>query len=138
MMLKSQKSNSNSNAPKERSFIGKRFLSSSFWSFLIAFALNCSPSLATSSPSITPAPTKHKPNQIHVQEIKGKNGAMAWVVETHEIPVVSVALAFKNAGNAADPKGLSGLAYLLAGMLDEGAEDWDSQKFKTQLLIHNI
>lgn len=106
-------------------------------SCLMGLALGCAPGLAESSaaPSATTTP---KPTHINVQAIKSSGGIGAWLVEAHEIPVVSVAIAFRNAGNAADPKGLAGLVQLLSGMLDEGAGEWDSQAFKRFLLKKNI
>lgn len=106
-------------------------------SLLMTLALGCTPGMA--QPSATPpASLQPQPSHVNVQEIKSNKGITAWVVESHEIPVVSVALAFKNAGTVSDPKGLAGLAHLLSGMLDEGAGDMDSQEFKKFLLKNNI
>jgi len=109
------------------------------WSLLMALALSCSPSYAETSASTSPScPTNPQPTRINVQEVKSSKGLTAWMVESHEIPVVSVAIAFKNAGNAADPAGLSGLVRLLISTIDEGAGPWDSQGFKKFLLEKNI
>lgn len=109
-----------------------------FFACLVVFGFCFSPSFAEGGASLSPPAHQTKPMRINVQEVKGKKGVEAWMVETHDIPVVSVALAFKNAGNASDPKGFSGLTYLLSSTLDEGAGDWDSQKFKAELLKYNI
>ena len=85
-----------------------------------------------------PLPLKPSVSALKIQDVNSSKGINAWVVESHEVPVVSLALAFKNAGTAADPKGLTGLAHLLSGMLDEGAGDWDSQGFVKFLLEKNI
>ena len=108
--------------------------------------LSCSllMSLALSFPTYGEGPTSSPTNvipqksHINVQEVKSKKGIMAWVVEEHEIPVVSFALAFRNAGAASDPKGLTGAAQLISGMIDEGAGELSSQAFKKHLLKHNI
>jgi len=109
-----------------------------FFACIIVLGFYCSVSIAHGQSSL-PSPT-HQPKSkpINVQEVRGKKGLRAWMVETHDIPVVSVALAFKNAGNASDPKGFSGLTYLLSSTLDEGAGNWDSQEFKAELLKNNI
>lgn len=109
------------------------------WPLLMTLALSCSPSYAeTNTPTDPSYPVKPQPTRINVQEIKSSKGLTAWMVESHEIPVVSVAIAFKNAGNAADPVGLAGLVRLLISTIDEGAGPWDSQGFKKFLLEKNI
>ncbi|MCE3230362.1 MAG: peptidase domain protein [Alphaproteobacteria bacterium] len=107
-------------------------------SFLTALALGCAPSLGDQAPGTPSSAIKPQPSHINVQAVKSNKGITAWVVEAHDIPVVSVVIAFKNAGTAADPKGLAGLVQLLSGMLDEGAGEWDSQGFKNFLLKKNI
>jgi zinc protease len=108
------------------------------WPLLMTLALSCAPGYAESSAAGSTSTTKPQPTQVNVQEIKSSKGLTAWMVESHEIPVVSVAIAFKNAGNAANPKGLAGLVHLLTSTLDEGAGPWDSQGFKKFLLEKNI
>lgn len=106
-------------------------------SLLVALSVSSPASFATppSTPAVTP---KLQPTHIDVQEVKSPKGITAWMVESHEIPVVSIALAFKNAGMASDPKGLAGLVNLLSGLLDEGAGEWSGQEFKKFLLEKNI
>ena len=53
------------------------------------------------------------------------NGLPVWIVESHEVPVASVALVIKSGGSA-DPAGKFGLASLTAAMLDEGAGSRDA------------
>lgn len=53
------------------------------------------------------------------------NGVPVWIVEQHEVPVVSVALVIKS-GGAADRAGRFGLASFTATMLDEGAGSRDA------------
>ena len=47
-------------------------------------------------------------------------GIQVWLLERHTLPVVSVTLAVPH-GSARDPEDKPGLAYIAAGMLDEGA-----------------
>jgi zinc protease len=104
---------------------------------LLALVLLNAPCFAKADTN-PPASTKPQPSRINVEEIKSSNGISAWVVETHEIPVVSVSLAFKKAGTVADPNGYYGLAQFLADILDEGSGESDSQAFKKFLLKNNI
>ncbi len=108
------------------------------WSLLMALALSCSSGLVGQSSATPTTPEKPQPSSINVQEVKSVKGLTAWMVTSPEIPVVSVAIAFKSAGNAADPQGLAGLVRLLTSTLDEGAGPWDSQGFKKFLLEKNI
>ena len=55
-----------------------------------------------------------------VQQARLSNGLGLRLVEMHEVPVVRIALVFRN-GAAADPAGKPGVASLTAAMLDEGA-----------------
>jgi len=48
------------------------------------------------------------------------NGITVWLLERHQVPVVSCAMAVPS-GAASDPKGKGGLAYATASMLNEGA-----------------
>lgn len=120
---------------------GSRLISkaSSYYPLLMTLALSSAPCDAGQGPTAgTTSAKKPQPTGVNVQEVKTSNGLAAWMVESHEIPVVSVAIAFRDAGNAADPKGLSGLVHLLTSTLDEGAGPWDSQGFKKFLLEKNI
>ncbi len=53
------------------------------------------------------------------------NGVPVWIVESHEVPVASIALVIRSGGSA-DPTGKFGLASLTAAMLDEGAGSRDA------------
>lgn len=57
----------------------------------------------------------------------------AYYIEDNSLPVISIKLAFKRSGYAYDPKGKGGLAYLVAGMLNEGAGHLTSEKFQKLL-----
>lgn len=54
-----------------------------------------------------------------IQKATLKNGLKVWVVEAHELPLVSFNLVFQ-AGTDHDPVDKAGLAFLTADMLDEG------------------
>lgn len=121
---------------RKQTFFSKRLLFGS-WPLFMTLALSCTPGLAEVPVNPSPA-IKLQPTYMNVREMKSSKGITAWIVEAHDIPVVSVAIAFKNAGNTADPEGWAGLVQLLSGMLDEGAGEWDSQGFKKFLLQKNI
>lgn len=87
------------------------------------------------TPQVIP---EHKSALINVTDVKTPKGLSAWLVENHEIPVLSLSIAFKSAGNKNDPEGKLGVCNLLSGMLDEGAGDYSSQDFKKRLLEKNI
>ena len=69
------------------------------------------------APTPGPAPLLTLPT---VQQARLSNGLELRLVEMHEVPVVRIALVFRN-GAAADPSGRPGVASLTAAMLDEGA-----------------
>jgi len=59
-------------------------------------------------------------------------GIQVWLVEDHSIPVISLNFSFEG-GLAHDPEGKPGVARLVSILLDEGAEDMDSQTFQAKL-----
>jgi zinc protease len=69
---------------------------------------------------------------VPVQQIVSPGGVHAWLVEDYAVPLVSLEFAFKG-GAAQDPAGKAGAATMLAGLLDEGAGDLDSQAFQRAL-----
>jgi zinc protease len=56
-----------------------------------------------------------------VEKTKLSNGLEVWLVKQAELPIVSMNLVLKS-GQAADPKGLSGLAGTTASLLDDGTK----------------
>ncbi|WP_051908687.1 M16 family metallopeptidase [Candidatus Odyssella acanthamoebae] len=80
---------------------------------------------------ITPSPVK-------VIDYKTDLGLTGWHVETHDIPVLTISICFRNAGDKNDPEGLAGLTEFMCGMLDEGAGSYNSGNFKALLLEKNI
>lgn len=67
-----------------------------------------------------------------VEEVVSDLGIRAYLVREPSIPLISVSIQFKG-GAAADPEGKQGLAYMLSGLLDEGAGSYDSQAFRREL-----
>ncbi|WP_425100868.1 M16 family metallopeptidase [Tropicibacter sp. S64] len=66
--------------------------------------------------------------EIAVQEITSESGVTAWLLEDHSLPLVTLRFAFEG-GSRADPEGLSGTAYLMSGLMDEGAGEMASEAF---------
>ncbi len=64
-----------------------------------------------------------------IQRVRSPGGIEAWLVEDRSVPVISLRLSFRG-GAALDPAGKEGLAGMVAGLLDEGAGDLDSQAFQ--------
>src|SRR5271170_7687450 len=69
---------------------------------------------------------------VPVQQILSPRGVKAWLVEDYAVPLVSLEFALVG-GSAQDPIGKAGAATMLAGLLDEGAGDLDSQAFQRAL-----
>jgi zinc protease len=69
---------------------------------------------------------------VEVARVVSPGGIEAWLVEDHSNPIIALELAFRG-GGALDPDGKEGLANLLAGTLDEGAGELDSQAFQARL-----
>lgn len=69
---------------------------------------------------------------VQIQKVTA-GGVEAWLVEDHANPIISVRIAFRNAGSAIDPPDKGGLSRMVAALLDEGAGDLDSQAFQAKL-----
>jgi zinc protease len=69
---------------------------------------------------------------LHIQRVAA-DGFEAWLVEDHANPIIALDLAFRNSGAALDPQEKTGLARMVAGLLDEGAGDLDSQAFQSRI-----
>ena len=67
-----------------------------------------------------------------VQRVVSPLGIEAWLVESHEVPVIAVEFAFRG-GIELDPRGQEGLANFASTLLDEGAGDLDSATFQRRL-----
>ncbi|MGH7452367.1 MAG: M16 family metallopeptidase, partial [bacterium] len=68
-------------------------------------------------PALGPSPALKLPP---IQRFKLSNGLPVVMMEKHGVPLVQIDLLVK-AGTAMDPAGKSGLASMVAAMLDEGA-----------------
>ena len=64
-----------------------------------------------------------------IQRVRSPGGIEAWLVEDKSVPVISFRFSFRG-GAALDPQGKTGLANMVSGLLDEGADDLDSQAFQ--------
>lgn len=67
-----------------------------------------------------------------VQEVVSPGGIQAYLVSEPSIPFLSLSFRFAG-GSALDPAGKEGVAYLISGLLDEGAGELDGQAFRTAL-----
>jgi zinc protease len=70
---------------------------------------------------------------FEVLRVKSSHGVEAWLVETRELPVIALHLAFRDAGSAADPHKRQGLAVFGARMLTEGAGELDASAYQERL-----
>jgi zinc protease len=67
-----------------------------------------------------------------VERVVSPGGVEAYLVSEPSIPFLSMSIHFAG-GSALDPSGKEGLAYMVSGLLDEGAGTLDSQAFRTEL-----
>ncbi len=67
-----------------------------------------------------------------IQEVTSPGGITAWLVEEHSLPFIVIEAAWEG-GTLQDPEDKAGLAYLMAGLMNEGAGDLDSQAFQGEL-----
>jgi zinc protease len=75
---------------------------------------------------------------VDIQEVTGrKSGVTAWLVEDHQLPIVSIRLAF-DGGSEQDPADRQGLAALTTAALTEGAGPYPARNFQQQLADHSI
>jgi zinc protease len=65
---------------------------------------------------------------VNVDVVVSPRGLKFWLVPSHAVPVVSLEFAMRG-GSAQDPAEKAGLGALMSGLLDEGADDLDSQAF---------
>lgn len=67
---------------------------------------------------------------IEIKEVTSPGGIKAWLVEEPSIPFMAIEIRFKG-GASLDLEGKRGAAYLMSGLLDEGAGDLRSTEFST-------
>jgi zinc protease len=77
-----------------------------------------------------PASPSH--SAVNVDVVTSPRGLKFWLVRSHAVPLVSLEFAMRG-GAAQDPAEKAGLGALMAGLLDEGAADLDSQAFHRAL-----
>jgi zinc protease len=68
---------------------------------------------------------------MRIQHVMSPGGIEAWLVESHENPLIAMRFAFRG-GASQDPRGKEGLAYFISAMMDEGAGDLDSLAFQVR------
>ena len=69
---------------------------------------------------------------VAVKSITSPGGLSAWVLEEPAIPFTTLNLMFSG-GAALDPPDKRGAAFLMTGLLEEGAGDLDSQAFSAEI-----
>lgn len=87
-----------------------------------------------------PVPTPPAPltgPALDVQTVRSPGGVEAWLVEDHTLPLIAVDFAF-DGGTSRDPADRAGSAYLVSGLLDEGAGDLDAEAFQGKMADHAI
>src|SRR5229473_5529180 len=67
-----------------------------------------------------------------IKRTKLNNGAVLLVSEQHQLPMVSIAIAF-DAGARRDPPGKEGLASLTADSIEQGAKDLMAADFDQKI-----
>ena len=69
---------------------------------------------------------------FEIKQVTSNSGITAWLVEDHKNPLITMQFMVRS-GSSIDPKTKTGLAYLVSGLLDEGAGDLDSKSFQAAL-----
>lgn len=63
-----------------------------------------------------------------IQKVTSESGITAWLVEEHSIPIVSFDILFRG-GASIEPSDKHGATYLMTGLLEEGAGQYDATGF---------
>jgi zinc protease len=74
---------------------------------------------------------------FEIKQVTSNSGITAWLVEDHKNPLITMQFMVRS-GSSIDPKTKTGLAYLVSGLLDEGAGDLDSKSFQAALEKNSI
>jgi zinc protease len=85
----------------------------------------------------TPAASMPSGPSLAVQKVRSISGIEAWLVEEHSLPLIAIDFAF-DGGATRDPENAAGSAYLVSGLLDEGAGELDAEAFHGRLADHAI
>lgn len=67
---------------------------------------------------------------VDVQVVTSPQGQPVWLVEDHTLPFIALRLRFEG-GTTLDPEGRGGAAYLMTGLLEEGAGARDAFAFQS-------
>jgi len=71
--------------------------------------------------------------QVMIEPVAFAKGSTIWLVENRDVPIVTVRMAFRDAGSTSDPADKEGRAQMAAALLDEGAGDKNPLQFQTAL-----
>jgi zinc protease len=71
-------------------------------------------------------------NATNIQRVISPGGIEAWLVQDATVPIIAMEYAFAG-GSAQDPADKPGVANLTAGLLDEGAGEFDAKAFRERL-----
>ncbi len=71
-------------------------------------------------------------NTMDIKEVKSPGGIEAWLVESHQVPLMALRFAFAG-GSSQDPAEKAGVANFVSGMLDEGAGDLNAEQFQERM-----
>ena len=69
---------------------------------------------------------------IPIERVTSPGGIEAWLVREPATPLVAINFAFRG-GSSQDPADKAGLANMVAGLLDEGAGEFDAKSFAEEL-----
>ena len=69
---------------------------------------------------------------VEIQHVVSDKGIEAWLVEEHALPMIVLKAGWEG-GALKDPEGKEGLTKMMAGLLNEGAGEYDSQAFQAKL-----
>ena len=73
-----------------------------------------------------------KVSAMNIEKVTSPSGIEAWLVQEDNVPMIALRFAFKG-GAVQDARGREGTAYLLSGLLDEGAGELDSRAFQEKV-----
>ena len=98
------------------------------------FAVGAGSALAQSAAKTKsqPAAKTVEAKSMRIQEVKSPGGITAWLVESHNVPLLALRFAFEG-GNAQDPAGKEGLSNFMTAMMDEGAGDLKANEFQERV-----
>lgn len=84
------------------------------------------------APPAAPALRASDFSMSNVQVVTSPSGVTAWLVEEDFVPAVAMEMAWRG-GSVSDPEDKSGLSWLLAYMMNEGAGDLDTTAYGARM-----